>query len=110
MIGEDELCGMIELLDGDTLRQWVATGLVRSAVADPLRFDDADVARVHLICELRFDLDVEETSLPLVLSLIDQLYDLRRSARAISAAIAEESGEVRMRIAAVARRHTGRSS
>lgn len=105
MIGEAELCDMFELLDADTLRHWVAVGFVRGAGVEPVEFDEADVARVRLICELRYDLDVEEASLPLVLSLMDQLYGLRRSMRAIAAAVAEQPGEVRMRITAVARRH-----
>ena len=31
-----------------------------------------------MIRELRMDLDVEESSLPIILSLLDQLYALRR--------------------------------
>jgi chaperone modulatory protein CbpM len=105
MIGEAELCAMFKVLDTDTLREWLAAGLVRGAGAGPVRFDEADVARVRLICELRYDLDVEETSLPLVLSLVDQLYDLRRSMRAIAVAVSEQPGEVRVQISARARRH-----
>ena len=105
MIGETELCEMFELLDADTLRHWVAAGLVYGTGTDPVRFDEADIARVRLICELRYDLDVEEASLLLVLSLIDQIYDLRRSVRAFAGAIAEQPGEVRVQIISLARRH-----
>ena len=105
MIGEAELCDMFERLDADTLRHWVAVGFVRGTGAEPAAFDEADVTRVRLICELRYDLDIEEASLPLVLSLMDQLYGLRRSMRAIAAAVAEQPGEVRMQITAIARRH-----
>lgn len=100
MITEHELCAMIDRLEAHILRQWVDAGLVHG-VGDEvlLRFEDADVARVRLICELHYDLAVEEETLPLVLSLMDQLYDLRRSSRAIAAALAEEPEEVRSRIA-----------
>lgn len=103
MIGEKELCAMLDRLEAHTLRQWVDAGWVGSVgAAQALQFEEADVARVRLICELHYDLAVEEETLPLVLSLVDQVYDLRRSSRAIAAAIAEENEEVRRRIAEAA--------
>lgn len=39
-------------------------------------FDDCDLARLQLICDL-LELDVNEEALPLVLSLVDQLYATR---------------------------------
>jgi chaperone modulatory protein CbpM len=109
MMTDAELCALIGRLDLETLRDWVESGLVHGTGGETLNFDDADVARVRLICELRYDMDVEEASLPLVMSLMDQLYDLRRSVRAISAAISEEPGEVRLRITSLARRHLRRT-
>lgn len=101
MIGEEDLYAMFVRLETDMLRQWIDTGLVRaSRQGTALSFDEADVARVRLICELHYDLAVEEETLPLVLSLMDQLYDLRRSARALASAIEEEPDEVRVRISA----------
>jgi len=47
-------------------------------------FSDIDVARVHLILELRDQLDVDEDALPVVLLLLDQLYDLRRQVRVLA--------------------------
>ena len=94
---------MISRLEAHMLRHWVDAGLLRNAGAgEPLQFEDADVARVRLICELHYELAVEEETLPLVLSLMDQIYDLRRSARAVAAAISDEPEEVRLRIAATA--------
>lgn len=98
MIDEKQLCGLIRALEEHTLRQWVNSGLVRAHSHEPLQFDEADVARVHLICQLHYEMAVDEETLPLIVSLIDQLYSLRRSARAVNAAIAEESEDVRMRI------------
>lgn len=101
MIGEKELCAMFVRLEAEMLREWVDAGLVRAArQGNDIGFDEADVARVRLICELHYDLAVEEETLPVVLSLMDQIYDLRRSARAIASAIEEESEEVRLRISA----------
>jgi chaperone modulatory protein CbpM len=103
MIGEKELCAIIGRLEAHMLQHWVDAGLLRHAGrGEPLQFEEADVARVRLICELHYDLAVEAETLPLVLSLMDQIYDLRRSARAVAAAIADEPDEIRSRIAVAA--------
>jgi len=41
------------------------------------RFDDADLARVKLIHELRQDMAVNDEAVPIVLRLLDQIYGLR---------------------------------
>jgi len=98
MMDERQLCELIDALEAHMLRQWVEAGLVHALDGDPLTFDDADVARVQLICELHYEMAVDEETLPLIVSLMDQLYSLRRSARAVNAAIAGEPEEVRRRI------------
>ncbi|MSO94114.1 MAG: hypothetical protein EXQ86_12045 [Rhodospirillales bacterium] len=50
-------------------------------------FDEADEARVALICELRRDLSVNEEALPLVLTLLDQLYSVRDALRRLTEAL-----------------------
>lgn len=50
-------------------------------------FDDADVARVSLIAELRDDLDVNDEAMPVVLKLLDQVYSLRAAIGEIQEAI-----------------------
>lgn len=44
-------------------------------------FREIDVARLHLIRELRHDLGLQEDVLPIVLGLMDQLYGERRRLR-----------------------------
>lgn len=51
------------------------------------RFDAFDEARARLILELRHDLGVEEETLPVVLSLLDQLYAARRQMRLMATAL-----------------------
>ena len=62
-------------------------------------FDDADVARVKLIAELRNDLGVNEDAIPVVLRLLDQVYSLRRALSELNAAIQElpESAQDQLR-------------
>jgi chaperone modulatory protein CbpM len=73
------VCARFGRLDPQELRGWVEAGYVRAdAEAGELRFQEIDLARVQLILELRDELAVNEEALPLVLSLLDQLYALRR--------------------------------
>lgn len=67
------------------------------------RLTEMDVARVGLLVELRVTLEVTEDLIPLVLSLIDQLYDARRAVRGLLAALDEQPAEVRRAVLAAAR-------
>lgn len=100
MIGEEELVVSIERLEIEVLRRWVEVGWVRpQRQGEQLRFDSADVARVHLICDLHYEIQIEESSLAVVLSLLDQVYDLRRSLRSLRAAVEGQPEAVRADIA-----------
>ena len=58
----------------------------------------ASLARICLICDLVHDLAVQEETIPLVLSLVDQVYSLRRQLNALTAAIRQQPDDVRRRI------------
>ena len=86
----------------DELALWVERRWVR-AERDPdgaWRLTEMDVARVRLLVELRVTLEVTEDLIPLVLSLIDQLYDARRTVRALLAALDGQPPEVRAAVLA----------
>lgn len=68
------------------------------------RLTEMDVARVGLLVELRVTLDVTEDLIPMVLSLIDQLYDARRTVRALLSALDEQPAAVRTAVLAAAGR------
>ena len=68
---------------------------------------EMDLARVRLLVELRVTLEVTEDLMPLVLSLIDQLYDARRTVQALLAALDEQPPELRAAVLAAARRRLG---
>lgn len=75
-------------LDRDEVEHWVAQDLVRPARhGDDWMFRDIDVARLQLIQELRHGLRLEEEALPVVLRLLDQLYDARRRLRRLRDAV-----------------------
>lgn len=84
------------------LERWIANQWVRpDGGPGNYLFREIDVARVVLIQELRDDLQIDEEALPVVLSLMDQVYDLRRRLRDISVALERRaSDDVRRKLAA----------
>ena len=61
-------------------------------------FQEMDVARVRLIAELR-ELRMDEDAMPVVLSLLDQLYATRRRMRLLQQAVDEAAPDaVRTRL------------
>ncbi len=75
-------------VEGGDLRAWIEQDWVR-----PLRqgeqwhFDELDVARLQLICELKRELAVNDEAVPVVLELLDQLYATRATLAQLRAAI-----------------------
>jgi chaperone modulatory protein CbpM len=66
----------------EELTAWIEQKWVRPVQAGGIwQFDDCDVARLELICDLRRGLDVNEEALPVILSLLDQLYATRQTLR-----------------------------
>ena len=61
------------------LTTWIGRSWVRPREADEdYLFDDADLARVDLLRDLSQSLEIDDEAMPLVLSLLDQLYAARR--------------------------------
>ena len=100
MMTLSEVVRLLGRVDRVELTQWIEAGWVvpaRREAGEP-EFSELDVARVCLICDLRHDLAVEEETIPLVLSLLDQIYALRRQMNALTAAIRQQPDEVRQAI------------
>jgi chaperone modulatory protein CbpM len=99
--GAAEVAAELGLAGGEAeVLRWVEAECVRPDAADGggYRFRRVDVARLRLIRELDEDLALDRDAIPLVLGLLDQVYDLRRRARALAAAVADEPEEVRRRV------------
>jgi chaperone modulatory protein CbpM len=94
MISIDVLIAQVSGLQRDDLERWIVNEWVRPDIQSGVFiFQEIDVARVKLIRDLREDLEINEEALPVILSLLDQLYDLRRRFVALSDAIAETAPE-----------------
>lgn len=78
------------------LRLWVHRGWIRPATGEegPV-FDEIDVARVRLICDLKKDMALPGETLPVVLNLIDHLHEARRDLACLAAALDSQPEEIR---------------
>ncbi len=70
------------------LEAWIEQRWVKpEKTPEGYAFDEADVARIALIRELRDAFMVNDDALAVVLSLLDQLYATRRVLRRVDAAV-----------------------
>jgi chaperone modulatory protein CbpM len=83
---------------------WIESGWVQPDPAgDDWEFHEIDIARVRLIRDLRWGMELPEDAISLVLSLLDQVYDLRGQLRQVLSAVEAQSPEIRAAIVAALR-------
>ncbi len=88
MITIDILCRTVAGLQPAEVEQWIGNAWLHAEGAPgQYSFREIDVARVRLIQELRHDLGVDDEALPVVLSLVDQLYATRRQMQRLRRAV-----------------------
>jgi chaperone modulatory protein CbpM len=82
------------------LTGWVERGWVQPDGGEPAAWDfrEIDIARVRLIHDLRRDLDVAEDAVPLVLSLLDQVYELRCTIKGMVRAVSTQPPTVQQAV------------
>jgi len=83
-----ELTGWIE-------RHWV---IPETSEDGDYLFQEIDVARVRLIHDLRYMLEVEEDTMPVLLGLLDQVYELRSRMKSLMRAVDTQPEPVRQAI------------
>lgn len=75
-------------LDRAEVEHWIAEDWLRPAAAEGTwQFREIDVARLRLIQDLRHEFRLDEEAMPVVLRLLDQLYDARRRLRRLRDAV-----------------------
>lgn len=101
MMHVDELVAAISDLQRSDLEAWIREELVvpREEVGT-LLFTDKECARVRLICTLHYELEIDVGTLPVVLSLVDQLYDTRQRLFSLTAAVTAQDRSVQAAIIA----------
>jgi chaperone modulatory protein CbpM len=111
MMRVDDLVAAIAALQRGDLDAWIREGLVapRQDAGAPL-FSEMECARVRLICTLHYELEIDAGTLPIVLSLVDQLYDTRRRLLSLTAAVAAQDETVQAAIISAMARGSGPSA
>lgn len=99
MIRESQLIARYAYLERQVLVTWIEEGVITPhSDAEGYLFDQIDESRVALACDLHYRMGLDHASLPVILSLIDQLHDARRHLRALTRAVCEQSDEVQQAI------------
>jgi len=95
MMRIDDLVAAIDSLQRSDLETWIEEELViANQEAGTFLFSDMESARVRLICALRYDLEIDTDSLPVVLSLIDELYETRQRLLSLTSAVVAQDENV----------------
>lgn len=99
---QDAVVALFPALAQIELDAWIERRWVRPepATGGGWEFQEIDVARVRLIYELRYELAIADDSLPVVLSLTDQLHALRGRLKSVLGAIEAQPEPVRAAILA----------
>ncbi len=99
MMRVDDVVAAIAVLQRTDLEDWIREELVTPRQdAGELIFSEMECARIRLICTLHYELEIGAGTLPVVLSLIDQLYDTRQRLLSLTAAVAAQDKTVQAAI------------
>ena len=100
MIAIDDLLATIPSLQRSDLEGWIRDELVIAERDAGLSFSDMECARIRLICTLTYELEIDSGALPVVLSLLDQLYDTRRRLMSLTRAVTLQDKTIQAAIVA----------
>jgi chaperone modulatory protein CbpM len=101
MMTIDGLLAAISTLHRNDLERWISEELVTPQPdGGSLVFSDMECARIRLICTLTYELDIDGGALPVVLSLLDQLYESRQRLLSLTRAIKVQDETVQVAILA----------
>ena len=93
---EDDVIATITRLTRGQLASYIEAEFIRPVQGDGgFVFGRIDIARLELLCDLSQDLDLDDTALGVVISLIDQLHAARQDCVAMARAISRLPQELR---------------
>lgn len=106
MITEAQVVARFKRINVQVLEHWIAIGWLKPQRGDEgFLFDDADVARTNLLCDLCYDMELGDDEMAMVLSLMDQLNSTRNLLRAMTAAVHSQPDDIKEAILARVRLH-----
>ncbi|NCT41572.1 MAG: hypothetical protein GW778_07930 [Alphaproteobacteria bacterium] len=96
----EEVLDMLEArIDRQTLEDYINRQWLRPISQDEgWYFEEIDIARLHLVCHLTQDIEVNDEGMDVVLSLLDQLYKIRAHTQKLHQAITKQSPELQAEI------------
>lgn len=101
MMRVDEIVEQIEALQRSDLDAWISEALISPQEdAGVLFFSEMECARIRLICTLHYELEIDAETVPVVLSLVDQLHQTRQRLLKLTAAVAAQDKAVQAAILA----------
>jgi chaperone modulatory protein CbpM len=104
MLDERQVVASVRRVTLRELRLWVSMGWVRPSTGETGHvFDDLDVARIRLVCDLRKEMSLPADAVPVILSLLDQIHGLRRELRGLADAVDAQPDDTRHAIVAAYR-------
>lgn len=105
LLSEDDVIITVTRLTRSQLARFIDEAFVKPQHgAGGYVFRPIDIARLELLCDLSQDLDLDETALGIVISLIDQLHDARQDLAAMARAIDILPADVQTNIVAALKR------
>jgi chaperone modulatory protein CbpM len=101
MMRVEEIVEQIDALRRSDLDAWIREELISPQKdAETEVFSEMEYARIRLICTLHYELEIDAETLPVVLSLVDQLYQTRQRLLKLAAAVAAQDEAVQNAILA----------
>lgn len=95
----EEAISITPELNREDLDRWIGDALIEAQRdANDTFLTETQFARVRLICTLRYDMDVDEEILPIVLDLLDQLHSTRERLHRLSQAVLTQNEDVKSSI------------
>jgi chaperone modulatory protein CbpM len=106
MFTETEVVARFSRLDAHVLEHWIAVGWLKPSRGDEgFLFDETDIARMHLLCDLCYEMELRDEEMTMVLSLVDQLHSARAMLKAMTSAVHSQPDEIREAILLKVRLH-----
>jgi chaperone modulatory protein CbpM len=103
MMTEVEVVARFRRLNSEVLARWIAVGWLKPQQGETgFLFDDADLARTHFLCDLRYDMELADDELAMILSLVDRLHGTRALLYAVTSAVHGQPEHIRDAILAKA--------
>ncbi|MEQ9447009.1 MAG: chaperone modulator CbpM [Rhodospirillaceae bacterium] len=111
MYREADIIKLCANLTDSRLDRWVQEGWITpKSEKTQAVYNDLDVGRADLICYLLDELEIQDEAIPVILSLLDQVYSLRGELKTVGLAIGDQPKEIRSQISITIQNYKNKTS